>query len=209
VRGVWDLIVACKGSVVVAWRRGGFRTGLLGVLAAVAMVGAVGALWLIAGGDGSGRDAATPADHTAAPDRHGPDNDAAGRGRPEWSELTRRWPSARGAWRTETMERAAAVSGAPGEGPVPGSGSGDGDPGPASQTASAVPSGPGSAPASQQRRGSPSTSTSATTSPPGPESPAGGATTSTTAPGPLPDGTGAGDGAGGLLGGLLDVLGLG
>jgi hypothetical protein len=58
---VWDLKVACKGSAVVAWRRGGLRTGLVGVLAAVAMVGAVGGLWFVAG-DGVGPDAASPAD---------------------------------------------------------------------------------------------------------------------------------------------------
>jgi hypothetical protein len=210
VRGFWDLIVACKGSVVVAWHRGSVRTGLVGVLAAVAMVGAVGALWLVAGDDGVGRDAAAPADRTAAPDRRSPDDDAAGRGRAEASERMRRGLPGRGAWSTQAMEKAAAVSGAPGAGSrVPGSDFGHADPGPEPQTAGAS-SGPRSAPpaVSPERGGSPTTSTPAPTSPAPSDPPAGGATTTTTAV-PPPDGTGAGDGAGGLLGGLLDVLGLG
>ena len=76
-RGAWDLIVACKGSLVVAWRRGSLRTGLAGLLAAVAMVGAVGALWLLAG-DGAGDDAAAPIDDSATPDRRDVDGGATG-----------------------------------------------------------------------------------------------------------------------------------
>jgi hypothetical protein len=57
VRGAWDLIVACKGSVVVAWRRGHLRAWLADLLAVAAMLGAVAALWLVAG-DGAGDDGA-------------------------------------------------------------------------------------------------------------------------------------------------------
>jgi hypothetical protein len=173
VRGVWDLIVACKGSVVVAWRRGSLRAGLVGVLAAAVMVGAVGALWLVAGGGGAGRDAGAPADRTATPEPRVPDDDATGRERAEAWELMRRGSPGRGAWSAEAMEKAAAVSGSPADGSgVPGSTSDKGDQAPAPQT------------------------------------PTGGATTTTTAA-PPPGGTGASDGAGGLLGGLLDILGLG
>jgi hypothetical protein len=59
--------------VVVAWRRGSLRAGLL---AAVAMVGAVGALWLLAR-DGAGDDAAAPTD-SATPDRRDADGGANG-----------------------------------------------------------------------------------------------------------------------------------
>jgi hypothetical protein len=189
VRGVWDLIVACKGSVVVAWRRGSLRAGLVGVLAAAVMVGAVGALWLVAGGGGAGRDAGAPADRTATPEPRVPDDDATGRERAEAWELMRRGSPGRGAWSAEAMEKAAAVSGSPADGSgVPGSTSDKGEQAPAPQT--------------------PGTSTPTTTSLAPPDAPTGGATTTTTAA-PPPGGTGAGDGAGGLLGGLLDILGLG
>ena len=60
-------MVACKGSMVVAWGRGSLRAGLAGVLVAVAMIGAVGGLWLVASGDGAGEDAAAPTDGSATP----------------------------------------------------------------------------------------------------------------------------------------------
>jgi hypothetical protein len=63
--------------VVVAWRRGSLRAGLAGLLAAMAMVGAVGALWLLAG-DGAGDDAAAPIDDSAMPDRRDVDAGATG-----------------------------------------------------------------------------------------------------------------------------------
>jgi hypothetical protein len=211
VRGVWDLIVACKGSVVVAWRRGSLRTGLVGIMAAAVMVGAVAALWLVAGGDGAGRDAGAPADRTATPEPRVPDDDTTGRERAEASELMRRGSPGRGAWSAEAIEKAAAVSGSPADGSgVPGSTSDNGEEGPAPQTAGAASSGPRSVPpaAGPQRGVSPGTSAPTTTSPAPPDAPASRATTTTTAA-PPPGGTGAGDGAGGLLGGLLDVLGLG
>ena len=71
-------MVACKGSVVVAWRRGGLRAGLVGVLAALAMVGALGGLWFVAG-DRAGHDAAGQADpvRDTRPERH-PDGQVVG-----------------------------------------------------------------------------------------------------------------------------------
>jgi hypothetical protein len=62
--------------VVVAWRRGSLRAGLAGLLAAVAMMGAVGALWLLAR-DGAGDDAAAPTDG-ATPDQRDAEGSATG-----------------------------------------------------------------------------------------------------------------------------------
>jgi hypothetical protein len=77
VLGIWDLMVACKGSVVVAWRRGSLRSGLVGLVAAVAMLATVGGLWVLAGNDGA-QDAAAPGGRAATPDPGDADGEAAG-----------------------------------------------------------------------------------------------------------------------------------
>jgi hypothetical protein len=190
VRGIWDLIVACKGSAVVAWRQGSLRTGLVGVLAAVAMVGAVGGLWISAGDDGVSPDAAAPGGGAVARDdgigvdgRIGMEGGAAGPRSP----------------------------GAPGGTGLAADTTQDGDAGSLDAVApGAVASGGRPSPATTVAPDDgalPSPSAPGTT---GPE-PGGTSTTTTTGAVAPPDGSGGSDGTapGGLLGGVLDLLGVG
>ena len=204
--GVWDLIVACKGSVVVAWRRGRLRAGLAGVLAAAAMAGTVGALGLLSG-NGSADDAAAPIDDGAMPDQRDADAAATGpRGTVPVAPL--RPPGSQGAGSTDAAGAWLAGDRDPGSGAGPGSerseafhrGDGTGADGSSVPVGNATTAGP-------NRAGSPSPSIPATTAPVR-STPPGGATTTTSLPEAPADEPGA-EGLGGLLGGVLDVLGLG
>jgi hypothetical protein len=206
VRGVWDLIVACKGTVVVAWRRGRLRAGLAGLLAAAAMAGVVGALWLLSG-NGSGDDASAPIDDGAMPDQR--DADAAATGQHGTvPAVPLRPPGSLGAGSTDAAGAWSAGDRGPGSGAGPGSerseafqrGDGTGADGSSVPVGSAAASG-------ANRAGSSSPSIPATTAPVR-STPPGGATTTTSLPEAPPDDPGA-EGLGGLLGGVLDVLGLG
>jgi len=190
-------MVACKGSVVVAWRRGGLRAGLVGVLAALAMVGAVGGLWFVAG-DRAGHDAAGQADPVATPDRSDADGQVVGGRGAGPGDLTHSAWSHRRAGVGAGGRLAGAGSGDSGSAvSVGGAGTGA-SPGGRSAPAKAVP----------DRGGSPSPSTPATTTTASSDPSAGATTTTTAADPPSDDGSGAG-GPGGLLGGVLDILGLG
>jgi hypothetical protein len=211
VRGAWELIIACKGSVVVAWRRGRLRVGLAGVLAAMAVVAAVGGLWLLAGdlaGDRTGDDAAAPIDDRVMPDHRDADGGAAGsratvparrqlhgsRG-PGSAEAAGGWPAddrAPGPSAKLGAERSGAL-GANGDAGTNGS---------SVRTSGTTTAGP-------NRGGSPSPSIPATTAPVPSVPPDGTTTTTTGAEAPPPDDDSGAGGLGGLLGGVLEVLRLG
>jgi hypothetical protein len=186
VRGAWDLIVACKGSLVVAWRRRSLRTGLAGLLTVLAVVGVVGGLWLLAGGGAD--DAAPPIDDGARSDRG--DVGAGSTGPhgtvpappPRLGEVAPGSAGRAGVWAAVRRAR---------------------EPGP---DASAVrPS--GTTTTGPNRVEAPGPSTPGTTVPP--QSPPPDGTTTTTGPGAPPAEDAGAGGLGGLLGGVLDVLGAG
>jgi hypothetical protein len=186
VRGAWDLIVACKGSLVVAWRRGGLRTGLACLLAALAVVGVVGALWLLAGGSD---DAAAPIDGGASRDRGDVDAGASG---------------PRGTVPATPLRGSDAV--APGSAEEAGAWAAiDHTPGPEPDASAVGPS--GTTTTGPSRVEAPSPSTPVTTVPSQAAPPDG--TTTTTGPGAPPAEDPDAGGLGGLLGGVLDVLGVG
>jgi hypothetical protein len=181
--------------VVVAWRRGSLRAVLLaGLLAAVAMVGAIGALWLFAG-DGAGDDAAAPIDDRATPDRRDVDSGATGpHGTVPAAPLE--LPGSLGPGAAEAAGTWSARDRAPG----PGAGTDESS----VRLRWTTRGGP-------NRGGAPGPSIPATTVP-APSVPPGGITTTTTGPGapPADDSSAAGAGGlGGLLGRVLDVLGVG
>jgi hypothetical protein len=199
--------------VVVAWRRGRLRAWLAGLLAAVAMLGAVGGLWLVAGdpaGDGAADDAAAPIDERATPDRRDADDGMTG---PSGTvpAAGRQRPGSRG----PGMAEAAGAWSAGDRSAGSGAGLGSERPGAFRPTGDSGSDAPlvrtsGATPAEPSGGESPSPSIPATTAP-APSVPLDGAATTTSAPGPPPaDDSGAGDagGLGGLLGGVLEVLGL-
>ncbi len=195
-------MVACKGSVVVAWRRGSLRTGLVGVLAAVAMVGAVGGLWVSGHDDDVGRDAAAPADRAAMPDRRDSDGDAAGQ---RSAAPADRWRSGSPEARVGEAAVAEEAGAAPSHWVVK-AGSGASGSTSRSGAAGTGPAGARESPPPTESAAGPSAP--GTTEPPSSNPPAGATTTTTSAGTPPPDDGSGGDG-GGLLGGVLDVLGLG
>jgi hypothetical protein len=208
VRGTWDLIVACKGSVVVAWRRGGLRSGLASLLAAVAMLGVAGAVWLLAG-VGAGNDAVAPIDESATPHRRDADGGAVGR-RAAVPAAPLQLPGATGPGAAGAAgagfagERAPLLvggSGSEGRGALRPSGGASTDWAAVRPTMTTTARPDGGA--------SPGGSTPATTAPASPDPPPGGATTTTTGPGVQPADDSGDGGLDGLLGGVLDVLGLG
>jgi hypothetical protein len=190
--------------VVVAWRRGRLRATLAGLLAVATMVGAVGGLWLLAGdlaGDGGGDDAAAPIDDRTTPDRRDAGGGAASpRGR---VPARRQLSSSRG---PGSAEAAGAWSAGEFDAERSGALQPNGDTG---TDASAVrTSGPTTA--GPNRGGSPSPPIPATTAP-APSVPPDGSATTTNAPEAPDDVSGAENagGLGGLLGGVLEVLGVG
>jgi hypothetical protein len=193
--------------VVVAWRRGGMRAWLVGVLAAAALVSAAGGLWLLAddlAGDGAHDDAAAPIDDRARPDRRATGGGAAG--------LRGTVPAARGQLSGSQEPGSAEAAGAWSSGEVDAEHSGafraNGDTGTNGSSVRTR----GTTTAGPNRGGSPSPSIPATSGPAPSVPPDGTTTTTTAAEAPLPDDdSGAGDagGLGGLLGGVLEVLRLG
>ena len=188
-----------------AWRRGRLRAGLAVLLAAAAMAGTVGGLWLLSA-NGSGNDAAAPIDDGAMPDQRDADAAATGpHGTVPAAPL--RPPGSLGAGSTDAAGAWSAGNRGPDSAAGPGSerskafqrGDGTGADGSSVPVGSAATSG-------ANRAASSSPSIPATTSPVR-STPAGGATTTTSLPGPPADDPGA-EGLGGLLGGVLDVLGL-
>jgi len=186
----------------VAWRRGRMRASLAGFLAVAAMVGAVGVLWTVAG-DGAGDDAAAPIDDGGIPGGRDADSGATGpRGtvpaaRQLSSSQGRGSAEATGAWSTGEFD-----AGRPGA-LLPNGATGSN--GPSVRTSVTTTARP-------NRGGSPNPSIR-TTAAPGPSVPPEGTTTTTSGPEapPADHDSGAGDagGLGGLLGGVLDVLGVG
>jgi hypothetical protein len=202
VRGAWELIVACKGSVVVAWRRGRMRARLGGLLAVAAMVGAVGVLWTVAG-DGASDDAAAPIDDGGMPG--GRDADGGATGPRGTVPAARQLSSSQGPGSAEaTGAWSAGEFGAERPGALLANGATTSN-GPSVRTSVTTTARP-------NRGGSPNPSIPATAAP-GPSVPPEGTTTTTSDPEAPPPGndSGAGDagGLGGLLGGVLDVLGVG
>jgi hypothetical protein len=189
--------------VVVAWRRGSRRAWLAGVLAVAALVGAVGGLWLVTG-DRAGKEAAAPIDDREMPDGRDADGGATGpRGTVPAARL--QVSSSQG---PGSAEAAGALSA--GEFDAERSGAlrpnGDtGSNGPSVRTSVTTTARP-------NRGGSPDPSIPATTAagpsvPPARTTPPPGGV----APPPPDNDSGAGDGGelGGLLGGVLEVLGVG
>jgi hypothetical protein len=186
----------------VAWRRGRMRASLAGLLAVAAMVGAVGVLWTVAG-DGAGDDAAAPIDNAGMPG--GRDADTGAPGPRSTVPAVRQLSSSQG---PDSAEAAGAWSA--GEFDAERSGAlrpngATGSNGPSVRTSVTTTAGP-------NRGGSPDPSIPATT-PPGPSVPPEGTTTTTSGPEAPPadhdSGAGEAGGLGGLLGGVLDVLGVG
>jgi hypothetical protein len=187
----------------VAWRRGRLGAWLAGVLAVAALVGAVGGPWLVAG-DGAGDDAAAPIDDRATPD--GRNTNGGGTG-PRGTVPAAR-PQVSSSQGPGSAQAAAAWSAGEFDAERRGALRPNGDTGsngPSVGTSVTTTARPKSG-------GSPNPSIPATTAPE-PSVPTEGATTTTAGPdAPPPDNdTPAGDGGGlgGLLGGVLDVLGVG
>jgi hypothetical protein len=203
VLGLWDLVVACKGTVVVAWRRGSLRTGLV---AAVAMLATVGGLWALAGNDGA-QDAAAPGGGAETSDPGDADGDAAGRWGAGPADVvdTRSSDAGSGGHRASSGGGGASADGEARDDRVAGRAAGSGSGNPQTTSWSA---GPGSGePDGQTPQSPPGPST---TSPAQSDQPSGGTTTTTRVAPPPDDGSGgSGTGAlGGLLGGVLDLLGV-
>jgi hypothetical protein len=178
------------------------RASLAGLLAVAAMGGAVGVLWTVAG-DGAGDDAAAPIDNAGMPG--GSDADTGAPGPSGTVPAARQLSSSQG---PDSAEAAGAWSA--GEFDAERSGAlrpngATGSNGPSVRASVTTTAGP-------NRGGSPDPSIPPTT-PPGPSVPPEGTTTTTSGPEapPADHDSGAGDagGLGGLLGGVLDVLGVG
>jgi hypothetical protein len=194
-----------------AWRRGRMRAGLAGLLVAAAMVGAVGGLSLLAIGlgDGTGDDAAAPIDGRATPDRRDADGGTAG-AHGTVPAARREPPGARGPGSAEAAGASSARHRAPGPGAdvdagrsgafrVSGGAGTNGSSVRTSVTTTAEPN----------RGGSPGPSIPASTAPAPSVPPDGTTTTTSGAEAPPPDEDSGAGGLGGLLGGVLEVLGLG
>jgi hypothetical protein len=181
------------------------RVGLAGLLIAVVVTGVAGTLWRV--GDGAGDDTAAPIDHRPAPDRHGGDGGATGpRSSVPVPPLQLHGAQRPGSAATVGAESAGDRAprpgpGAEGSGALRPSGSGgvgtQGSSAHASETTATI-ANPG---------GSPSRPITTTTAP-APSMPPGATTTTSGPEAPPADEPGAG-GLGGLLGGVLDILGVG
>jgi hypothetical protein len=187
------------------------RAGLAGLLVAAAMVGAVGGLSFLAiglAGDGTGDEAAAPIDDPATPDRRDADGGTAGAHRTVPS--ARREPAgARGPGSAEAAGAPSARDRAPGPGAevdAERSGAFRVSGGTGTNRWSVRTS--GTTTAGPDRGGSPGPSIPASTAPVPSVPPDGTTTTTSGAEAPAPGEDSGGGGLGGLLGGVLEVLGL-